>query len=268
VQTNNDQKPGWDVSVTSEDVTYYSPGETVDGYGMLQVGEHAVAVIGRLPVEFAFARVLGIEGATATRSATALAEPGGGVGEGLLFAGETDPSVWALDINGSDFTVVEGNIHSNTRLRLDGSNQTVSGTLEYLHQFSSNGSDLDYGDVVESQVMPYPVGYTWEQFDVGPWTYECGSYSVSDSDYTVPSGRHRIHGNMTIDGSCCELHDSLFVVDGDIFFNGSNTTFDHVTLVAQGRIVFNGSCQYYTPFQDDLFAMSLSTRLAYDDPAI
>ncbi len=133
--------------------------------------------------------------------------------------------------------------------------------IEYLYAFVSNGSNNDYGDIIEDQVRPYPVDYAWEQFDVGPWDYEHPSgLTINASGATLESGRRRISGNLRVNGSDFHLQDALIVCTGAIDFNGSNVALDRVTLVAQGAITFNGSTERFSCYQDDLFAFSLSGR--------
>jgi len=259
VDSNNGDRPVWPVLVDPmTDLVYYSEGTDVPDYGTLESGEYAVAVTARSTVSYSFARLFGINEVEVTRTATALSTGGGLEGDGLFFAGETRSNVYGINANGSNLTV-EGVAHSNTKVRTNGSNQTFSG-VEYLYDFRSNGSNNDFGIVREDQVRPYPVDYTWEQFDVGPWDHvESGNYTINASGYTMPAGRWRIDGNFRVNGSNFHLSDALIVCTGDIDFNGSGVCLDRVTLVAQGEITFNGSTERFSHFQDDLFAMSLSS---------
>jgi len=259
VESNNGDTPVWPVVVDpANDLVYYAAGSEVPGYGVLEDGDYAVTLTARSTVGYTFARLFGINEVEVTRTATALSTGSGLEGDGLLFAGETRSNVYGINANGSNLTV-EGVAHSNTKVRTNGSNQTFSG-VEYLYDFRSNGSDNDFGIVREDQVRPYPVDYTWEQFDVGPWDHvKSGNYRINASNYTMPSGRWRIDGNFRVNGSDFHLSDALIVCTGDIDFNGSGVCLDRVTLVAQGEITFNGSTERFSHFQDDLFAMALSS---------
>lgn len=261
VTANNEIVPAWAVSVSSDDdLTYFMPGDEVPGYGELSDYQWAIDVVVHTDVTYGFARVVGVEGAHLTRHATALADGWRGAGDGFIFAGETDPGEQGIRANGSNLTV-KGTMHSNTQVRINGSNQTVTGAIEYLYAFTSNGSNNDFGDIIEDQVRPYPVDYTWEQFDVGPWDYEHPSgLTVNASGASLEPGRRRINGNLRVNGSGFHLQDALIVCTGDINFNGSGVALDRVTLVAQGEITFNGSTERFSCFQDDLFAFSLSNR--------
>jgi len=260
VSTSNTGTPAWPVSVDiAQDLTYYAPGQTVPGYGPLEDDEYAVTVVGHSEVQYTFARLFGINEAHVTRQATALCTGSGSDGDGILFAGETNPGADGIGANGSNLTV-KGTMHSNTKVRLNGSNQTVTGAIEYLHDFRSNGSNNDYGDIVESTVKPYPVDYTWGQFDVGPWDHvHSGNLRINASGASMASGRWRIDGDFRVNGSDFYLEDALVVVTGDIDFNGSGVDLNGVTLVAQGSIRFNGSTERFVHFQDDLFAFSLAS---------
>ena len=179
VATSNEQAPVWAVTVTpEEDLVYYGPTQNVPDYGVLGNGEYAITVTAHSIVNYTFARLFGINEVEVIRAATALSTGSGLAGDGLFFAGETRSNVTGITANGSNLTV-EGIAHSNTKVRVNGSNFTLA--------------------------------------------------------------------------------DSLIVCTGDIVFNGSNVALDRVTLVAQGTITFNGSTERFSHFQDDLFAMSLSS---------
>lgn len=260
VAANNELTPACVISVsTSDDLTYFGPGDEVPGYGDLRDHQWAVEVVAHSDVSYVFARIVGVQGAHVTRSATALGDGSRGAGDGLIFAGETRPQVDGIRVNGSDFTV-RGTMHSNTRVRMNGSFQTVTGAIEYLHAFVSNGSSNDFAEVIEDQVRPYPVNYEWAQFDQGPWDYvHNGNLRVNGTNMSLPPGRWRIDGDLRVNGSGFHMQDALVVCTGDIVFNGSGVTLDRVTLVARGRIDFNGTTERFSCFQDDLFAFSLSS---------
>ena len=70
---NNDENSSWHAVIDpSADVEMFSQGETAPGYGELGAGASAVKVTAHTETEFHFARMFGIDSATARRSATAV----------------------------------------------------------------------------------------------------------------------------------------------------------------------------------------------------
>ncbi len=260
ISANNMLNTDWMVScVPSNDVVYYGPGETVPDYGALKDDEDAITVTGRAVVDYTFARIFGIDSATVVRSATAKAKAGGAAGTGIFFANETDSGDWGIIISGSNH-YMDGTIHSNSKVKFTGSHQTVVGDVEYLHEFRMVGSGHDVqGSEVVSTVQPWPVDYTWEQFDQGPWDHVVYGDLHHSGGETIAPGRWRVHGDFHVSGSGFSCHDCLIVVDEDIRFTGSDHTLDRVTLVAKDDIVFTGSMRRYSWFVDNLFAFALKS---------
>lgn len=259
VQTNNQETPAWSVGLTpNQDVQFFGEGVAVQGYGVLESGEEAIEVTGRVVVDYTFGRIFGLTSTTVTRSATALSTGSGAAGTGIFFAGETDPRDYGIVITGSQH-YVDGSIHSNTKIRFTGSSQTVVGDFEYVNDYKLVGSNHDIqGDFVASSVQPYPVDFTWEQYDVGPWDYEIWG-DLRPSGDSLPPGRYRVHGDFHVSGSDFTCTDSLFVCDDDIRFTGSGHTLDRVTLVSGDDIVFTGAMRRYSCFVDNLFAFALKS---------
>lgn len=256
ISANNVINTAWMISCApANDVVYYGPGETVADYGELGDAEHAVEVTGHATVDYTFARIFGIDSATVTRSATAKSSAGGSSGRGLLFAGETNPNIEGIRFNGSGVTV-EGTMHSNTKITMTGTGHHITGDLEYRFSHNVNPSYVD-GRIIETSVKPYPLDYTWEQFDVGPWDHVVnGNWTIMPghaSDLTP--GRWKINGDLTIRDNDIYLHDLLIVATGDITMKKS--TLERVTLVAGGSIEIQKAA--YSALEGDLFAMALGT---------
>ncbi|MCD6362333.1 MAG: hypothetical protein J7M38_15860 [Armatimonadetes bacterium] len=76
---NNDTSSWLQVGCSSEDIVFYGPGDVVPDYGELGMWSYAMKVTVRVPVEYTFARALGIGGAVATRSCTVMRAPSRGV---------------------------------------------------------------------------------------------------------------------------------------------------------------------------------------------
>ena len=79
VQVNNTEGTGWQVQCGSADVIYYGPNQTLAEGVVLGPWACALKVTTRAPVDYGFARVLGINGATARRSAIVIRGPVAGV---------------------------------------------------------------------------------------------------------------------------------------------------------------------------------------------
>lgn len=79
VTANNEVSSWLQADCSSADISFYGPGDVVEGYGELGMWSYAVAVTARVPVEYGFARILGIDGAVATRSCTVMRAPSRGV---------------------------------------------------------------------------------------------------------------------------------------------------------------------------------------------
>lgn len=78
VQANNEEGTGWPVSCSSEDITFLGPGDTVAGMTLGQ-WSNGVQVEVHGPVQYSFARMLGLDGAVAHRRATVVRGPVEGV---------------------------------------------------------------------------------------------------------------------------------------------------------------------------------------------
>lgn len=60
------------VAWSSGEVVIYQSGETVPGYGVLGGGQEGVTIVTHVEVPYYFARILGLQGTTVTRAATAV----------------------------------------------------------------------------------------------------------------------------------------------------------------------------------------------------
>jgi hypothetical protein len=79
VATNNAEGCGLETQCDISDTVYYPPTETVPNYAVLGPWACALRVSTHVPVEYSFARLVGIEGAIATRSALVVRAPVGGI---------------------------------------------------------------------------------------------------------------------------------------------------------------------------------------------
>jgi hypothetical protein len=79
ISANNSEGAGFQVQCEASDITCYGPSEEVPGYGTLGPWAQAICVSTHAPVQYSFARIVGLEGATATRSATVVRAPVAGL---------------------------------------------------------------------------------------------------------------------------------------------------------------------------------------------
>ncbi len=252
VTANNNASSLPEVSVEDADIAFFSEGQTLEGYGVIEENTEAVTVSGQAEVDYIFAGIFGLQSTIITRSAAASRSVSASAPY-AIFAGDDSPSQYAFSDNGSNLQI-DGTIHSNSKARMNGSHKTVTGRLEYVNDYQINGSHIDIqGGIHESTVKPYPVDYEWDDFQTD---ITLSNIRVNGSNKTLPSGRIHVTGNVTVNGSHCTCQSALYKVDGNVTFNGSNHNLINTTIVAKGRIVFNGSCQGVTPFVDGVALIS------------
>lgn len=261
VLTNNVDNPNTPVTVDSaQDLTFYEDGDRVPGFGLLIYHEWAVAATGHTVVPYLFGRIFGFTEQAVHRAATAYATDNPGPEHVAIFAGADARRSQGINASGAGMQVA-GGTHSNSEIVLTGQDMVVTGPVEYRHSYRITDEEDLRGDLQVGDIDPYPVSFTWDQFDQGPWDFE---HTGDLSTTTVPSGRARIDGDLTLEGNGFYAHDSLWVVTGDVRFLGSGAVLDRVTIVAQGTITANGASGGYSPYVENLFLMSLSST----NPAI
>ena len=134
--TTNNAFSDWQVDTV---VTTFGPGQEVPGYRTLGLREHVTDVTATTEFEFAFARIFGLEGATIVRRSAALSEVWRNrLADGFIFAGETDPAVTGVYVEGSRCSF-NGSIHSNTCMSLSGSSMSVTGDIRYRNHYEQSG---------------------------------------------------------------------------------------------------------------------------------
>ena len=243
VMANNAETPAFATTVTYEDVVFQNQGANIEGYGTLQAGEHSCQVTGRCRVEYAFARIFAIEGATVVRSATAVltdSEAGGGSG-GIFFAAESAPNLWGVSINGSSL-FVDGTVHPNTGVVVNGSHQTVTGVISYRNQCVINGAHQEIEDTVEGEIEPYPIDYDWnDYYNSGPYDYVVGQASYVGAGGTLPTGDWLVQQSLVVSGSSFTARDSTFMVGGDLAINGAFFEAHNCIFMVEGNIYVNGA---------------------------
>ncbi len=79
VAVNNESSGGFQASCDAADISLWGPGETIPDFGLLGDYAWGMQVLAHVPVQYAFARLFGLEGATISRSCTVVRMPVGGV---------------------------------------------------------------------------------------------------------------------------------------------------------------------------------------------
>lgn len=253
----NNAEATWQVST---ETVIYSPGQTVPGYGTLGPQQYAVDITGQAQFSYMFGRFLGLETTQVRRRAAARLDlDSGGAGTAFIWAGATQPGYDAVKVFGQQTTVL-GTIHSNSDIFLGGID--ITGDLNYVGDVKLVGGVQHDGDTVQVPIEACPLDYTWEELSQPPpggWDYEIfGDYTVAGSDAAIPSGFWRIHGDMTVSGNGATCLNSVFVVDGRVSCSASDKNFDGVTIIALGTITLSGAGSYYSPYQDNLLAVSFA----------
>ena len=157
-----------------------------------------------------------------------------------IFAGETDPDEYGFWWTGSG-GVVQGDVTSNSRVKLTGSGHTVHGTVYYVSrkQVTGSGHQIDGGFVKMSSTQDWPVEL--EPSDLEPYDYYIsGDYKVSGSGVTIPPG--------------------VYYVTGDVKISGSGITAEGVTFIAEGKIHVSGSGHTFTPAREQVLFFAISNK--------
>lgn len=88
VQANN-SGAGWQVQCEDSDIVFYDSGDTVPGYEELGPWACGMEVTTHVPIQYTFARLVGIEGGTANRLATVVRGPVGGLPIATMWIADT-----------------------------------------------------------------------------------------------------------------------------------------------------------------------------------
>ena len=143
---------------------------------------------------------------------------------------------------------VNGDLHTNTGLRVMGHGNILNGTVEYVTDIQVHGSTI-YVPPPPDNPVPSDVGIMpaeWYMSDYDDPTAVGTPAHTADllGDY------HSIVGNFGVDASGYVFH-GLYYVTGDIHLKGNNLS-GNVTFVAGGLIKLNGTDNAFTPYCDRL----------------
>jgi hypothetical protein len=159
-----------------------------------------------------------------------------------------------LDWSGSG-THVDGKVHANRDIRLSGSDNVITGVVEYVTAFADEGDANQYPPPVQVSPAIIPVSYDIAAYQPG------GAAAIAAEQ----DGRyHYIDGTFEVSDGGVQL-DGLYYVTGEVVLSGSDLH-GTVTIVAEREIEISGSDQNFTPYSDGL--LLFSTRSASSRPAI
>ena len=153
--------------------------------------------------------------------------------------------------------VINGNLHTNTGLRLVGFGNTLNGAVEYVTTLQVHGSTI-YNpppphNPVQTYVQPMPMEWYMSDYD-DPTAVGTPAHRAA-----LAGKYHYIDGNLHINTSG-EIFDGLYYVTGDIHLNGNNLS-GTATFVARGLVEVNGNGNCFVPYCDQL---SFFTDFEYD----
>lgn len=213
---NNVESSSWSARVDpATDLRFYHGGQIVPGFGELDPDTSAVSVTARTPVQFHFARVLGIEQTTAVRSATAIrtSESSGSI---CIFALSTEDDAVNLPLSNM---LINGVVHSNGGIRVTGSNALFRGIVQCNGPLVDTGS----GNVYEmghrhTEVRSYPIMYTEDDFDID---YEVnGDWVLTANEVHLSPGTYRVRGDFIVRSEIFSAINCTIIADGEIWFRG------------------------------------------------
>ncbi len=248
-------------TVTAAVQTLCRPGAPCSPINAIEVEQTAV-------VDTHFARVLGID--TFTVKARAVAWQRSGGTPWAIFAYDHLCGGLVLKVNGGD-TTVDGAIHSNGKLEVNGNNFTAGYTSAGGPNHCQpvvNGENIDLGGgsdepVVENELQPWPRYYTKSEFTC---TFTAAKFNFNTTGQTIPTGTYcaselfeangnNQRGTITViapeikidgDNQFFRPHqlDVLFFANGtpvkDLILDGNGYDWEGVIFHPKGKIKLNG----------------------------
>jgi uncharacterized repeat protein (TIGR01451 family) len=168
-------------------------------------------------------------------------------------------AIWADNQNGKKTfewsgsqNRISGNVHANGNIHLKGSDNIITGTVEYVAEFTDRGQNNQY--VTPNQVSPSARPVTFAIADYRPGGAAANA-ALSAGQY------HVIEGNLEVHEPDARLN-GLYYVTGDIKLESEHVQ-GTVTLVAEGKIEVKGSAQALTAYMDGLLLFA-NTRKGHD----
>lgn len=144
--------------------------------------------------------------------------------------------------------VINGNMHTNTGLRIIGEGNTLNGAVEYVTDVQVHGSTIYIPPPPHNPVQTYvgdmPMEWYMSDYD-DPTEVGTPAYNADQrGEY------HYIEGDLDVNTSGTILN-GLYYVTGDIHLIGNNLG-GNATFVARGLIKMNGCDNSFTAYCDQL----------------
>ncbi|HSM57121.1 MAG TPA: hypothetical protein VK879_13290 [Candidatus Sulfomarinibacteraceae bacterium] len=163
--------------------------------------------------------------------------------DGYAFWAQTTNSTedsYTVDWLGSD-TEVQGNFRSNGSIHVGGSDNRVTGAVEYGSTFQDGGDDNVFGALIKVSPSPLPVTYQLSDYQPGGTVAQ---QAQAEGRY------HLINGKMEIADQGTRL-DGLYYVRGKVEISASDV-YGTFTIVAEGKVEISGSNQNFEPYAGGL----------------
>ena len=234
LSANNETNSWPQVTITtSEDVTYYAPGDDIPDYGVLDSDEYAAAVTAHVDGEYGFGKVAGLDQMHVTRQATALVRPGGG--STCIFANDENEHALIFPADGVE---VAGFVHSNGGIDVSGRNIVFNDLVEYFNVLRDPSGTTTYKRGIRRwDKRDWPIDYTADDFAPYDTVIE-GDWDLRTDNVTLAPGN--------------------YFVNGDVIIRGNNLIAEDCTIVATGSIYFRGTAPKMTPHDKDVALYSLT----------
>lgn len=215
-------------------------------------GPHTYRVTIHTESDATFARAIGSSQLAVEATALAMCETSGGDGYTIFAGSDSCPNDKpGIDWSGSN-TQIEGNVHSNSSIRVGGSGNMVNGKGTYRTAYLMSGA-ITWDPALDNpkqvfDVLAWPVDYDIEDYRPG------GAAAIAAGSDYYDFGSDKIDLNGTV-------ADGIYYTTNDIVLSASvNAT---VTLVTdptpgsgKGLIELTGSNQVLKPYSEDLLAFS------------
>ena len=162
---------------------------------------------------------------------------------------DNDDSDDAIDLSGSD-SGFAGLVHSNSGIKVGGSDISVAGATEYVSDFDGGGSSNDFD--------PSPVAVSESAF---PLDLDVSDYQPGGSAALAAGGAYVDHSDTCddegkLEASAGELAGGLHWVPCDVVISDGGSG-SNVTVVSSGKIeVSDSGVEFGSPFVDGLSLFS------------
>jgi len=143
---------------------------------------------------------------------------------------------------------VNGDLHTNTGLRLVGQGNILNGAVEYVTDLQVHGSTIYIPppphNPVQTVTQTMPIEWHMSDYD-DPTAVGTPAHTAAQLGHY-----HYIDGDLDVNTSGTVFH-GLYYVTGGIHLNGNNLS-GNATFVARGEIMVNGTDNVFTPYCDQL----------------